>query len=106
MAASNGKKSKLPAKTNQRRNTKAGREQMSPGQFALPDQKKYRIDDPAHARDALARVAQNGTPQEQAKVKRAVRAKYPSIDVTGATKTGSSKSSARKPAAKRKTGGK
>lgn len=82
MATSNSK-SKLPAKTNQRRNTKTGRAQMAPASFALPDQKKYRIDDPAHARNALTRVAQNGTPAEQAKVKAKVKAKYPSIDVGG-----------------------
>lgn len=78
-----GKKSALPAKANQRRNTQAGRKQMSPGQFGLPDKKKYRIDDAAHARNALGRVAQHGTPVEQAQVKRRVKAKYPSINVTG-----------------------
>lgn len=94
---SNNRKSKLPAKTNQRRNTKSGRAQMAPSNFAIPEDRAYRIDDPSHARNALARVQQHGTPQEKAKVKRAVKAKYPSIDVNGTNK---------KPAAKRKTGGK
>jgi hypothetical protein len=71
-------KSKLSAKTNARRNTKAGRAKMSPSSFALPG-KKYRIDDAPHARNALARVAQHGTPAQQAKVRAAVRRKYPSI---------------------------
>jgi hypothetical protein len=79
------KKSKLPAKTNQRRNTKAGRAAMAPGSFALPAQKAYRLDDLPHARNALTRVAQHGTPAEQAKVKAAVRKKYPSIAVGGKT---------------------
>lgn len=72
-------KSKLPAKVNAKRNTKAGRAKMKPSSFALPGQKKYRIDDPAHARNALARVAQHGTPAEKAQVRRAVKRKYPSI---------------------------
>ena len=47
--------------------------------FAEPDKKKYPIEDKAHARNALSRVAQSGTPAEKAKVKRAVKKKYPSI---------------------------
>ena len=47
--------------------------------FAEPKKKKYPIEDKAHARNALSRVAQSGTPAEKAKVKRAVKKKYPSI---------------------------
>jgi hypothetical protein len=47
--------------------------------FALPGRRKYPIPDKAHARNALARVAQNGTPAEQKKVKAAVRKRFPSI---------------------------
>lgn len=47
--------------------------------FAEPDKKKYPIEDKAHARNALSRVSQSGTPTEKAKVKRAVKKKYPSI---------------------------
>jgi hypothetical protein len=47
--------------------------------FAEPEKKKYPIEDKAHARNALSRVAQSGTPAEKAKVKRAVKKKYPSI---------------------------
>lgn len=82
MAAKGSKASKLPAKVNATRNTKAGRKKMAPGSFALPDN-KYRIDDPAHARNALARVAQHGTPAQKAQVQKAVAKKYPSINVTG-----------------------
>src|SRR6185312_5780587 len=47
--------------------------------FALPGKRKYPIPDKAHARNALARVAQHGTPAEQKKVEAAVRKRYPSL---------------------------
>jgi hypothetical protein len=47
--------------------------------FALPSQHKYPIHDIEHARNALARVAQYGTPQEQAVVRRQVHSHYPSL---------------------------
>jgi hypothetical protein len=47
--------------------------------FALPGKRKYPIPDKAHARNALARVAQNGTPAEEKKVKAAVKKRFPSI---------------------------
>lgn len=47
--------------------------------FAIPGERKYPINDPAHAQNALARVAQHGTPAEQKKVKAAVRKKYPNM---------------------------
>jgi hypothetical protein len=72
-------KSKLPAATNARRNTKAGRAAMAASNFGLPGQKKYRIDDAAHARNALSRVAQHGTPAQKKQVRARVKAKYPSI---------------------------
>lgn len=46
--------------------------------FALPN-RRYPIHDKAHARNALARVAQNGTSAEKAKVRAAVKRKFPSI---------------------------
>ena len=46
--------------------------------FALPG-RRYPIEDPNHARNALARVAQHGTPGEKATVRRKVHAKYPGI---------------------------
>ncbi len=48
--------------------------------FALPG-RKYPIHDRRHARNALARVSQFGTPEEKAKVRAAVRRKYPTIKV-------------------------
>jgi len=73
------RKSPLNKKTNARRNTKTGRKKMAASSFALPGKKKYRVDDPAHARSALARVQQHGTPAEKKQVRAKVRAKYPSI---------------------------
>lgn len=83
--------SPLPAKTNQRRNTQAGRDQMAGSSFAIPEEKKYRIDDPAHARNALARVAQHGTDEEKRRVRAAVRKRYPSIAIADDVQVRSSK---------------
>lgn len=72
--------SKLSAKTNALRNTVAGRKALSPSDFALPALKKYRIDDIAHARDALSRVAQFGTSAQKIAVRNAVYRRYPALD--------------------------
>ena len=58
--------------------TAKSRNALGKKSFALPG-KRYPINDAAHARNALARVAQNGTPAEQAAVKKAVAKKFPSI---------------------------
>jgi 2'-5' RNA ligase len=50
--------------------------------FALPDERKYPIPDLAHARNALARVAQHGTADEQKKVRAAVYRKFPDLKKT------------------------
>ena len=64
------------------------REHLPKYDFALPGHGKgpkgagagsYPIPDQAHARNALARVAQHGTPAEQAAVRRKVHAKFPNI---------------------------
>ena len=55
------------------------RKKLGKKSFALPGKRKYPIPDKAHARNALARVAQNGTPAEQKKVKAAVKKRFPSI---------------------------
>ena len=69
--------------------TTAGRLSLPPQKFALPpgaEEKRrgvkgrYPIYDEAHARNALARVSQNGTPAEQDMVKRAVAREYPGIE--------------------------
>jgi hypothetical protein len=55
------------------------RKKLSKKEFALPGKRKYPIPDKAHARNALARVAQHGTPAEQKKVKAAVKRRFPSV---------------------------
>ena len=47
--------------------------------FAIPSERKYPINDRRHAANALARVAQNGTPAEKTQVKAAVKKKYPDL---------------------------
>lgn len=64
------------------------RDRLPSSDFALPgrgDGKSgkgsgsYPIPDASHARNALARVAQHGTPAEKKAVKAKVKAKYPGI---------------------------
>jgi hypothetical protein len=64
------------------------RQALPSSSFALPGKGKgpkgagagsYPIPDPAHARNALARVSQHGTSEQKAKVRAAVHRKYPSI---------------------------
>lgn len=47
--------------------------------FAIPSERAYPIHDLAHARNALARVAQYGTPEEKRKVQAAVYRRYPQL---------------------------
>lgn len=62
--------------------TTAKRAKLKKQSFALPKERAYPIHDAAHARNALARVAQHGTPEEQKTVRAAVARKYPGIEVT------------------------
>lgn len=62
------------------------RKALSPRKFAIPSKRKYPIDTANRARNALARVSQHGTPAEKAKVRAAVRRRYPSIAVGGKKK--------------------
>ena len=48
--------------------------------FIFKKERKYPLEDKAHARNALARVAQFGSPAEKAKVRSAVKSKYPTIE--------------------------
>ena len=58
--------------------TTATRNAIPGKDFALPD-RRYPIEDESHARNALARVSQQGDSAEKAKVRSKVRAKYPDI---------------------------
>lgn len=55
------------------------RKRLKNSQFAIPSKRKYPINDKAHARNALSRVSQHGSPSEKKQVRAAVRRKYPSI---------------------------
>jgi hypothetical protein len=58
--------------------TAATRNALPDSAFALPG-RRYPIHDIAHARDALARVAANGTPSEQELVRAKVAKRFPGI---------------------------
>lgn len=58
--------------------TARGRDQIAQKNFALSG-RRYPINDANHARNALARVSQFGSPEEKAKVRAAVHRKYPGI---------------------------
>jgi hypothetical protein len=58
--------------------TTAKRKDLPKGDFAIPETRRYPIEDAAHARDALARSS--GKSENKAVVA-AVRRKYPKIDV-------------------------
>lgn len=58
--------------------TTDSRNSLGDGAFALPG-RRYPIHDLAHARNALARVSQHGSSEEQKKVRAAVYRKYPAL---------------------------
>ena len=49
--------------------------------FALPG-RRYPIENPSHARNALARVSQFGSPAEKATVRSKVKNKFPGIKLS------------------------
>ena len=51
--------------------------------FAIPEKRQYPIHDEEHARMALSMVAAHGSPDEQRKVRAAVKKRYPGIKVDG-----------------------
>ncbi len=59
--------------------TSAQRKRMKTSTFAIPSRRAYPINDISHGRNALARVAQHGTPSEKRQVRSAVYKKYPSL---------------------------
>jgi hypothetical protein len=73
----------------------AKRNKISGKNFALPG-RRYPIEDRAHAKNALARVSQHGSPAEKAAVRRKVHGKFPNIAVGGLKKTVKKKAGSRK----------
>jgi hypothetical protein len=61
--------------------TSKTRKGLDDSEFVFPKERRYPIHDLAHARNALARVSQHGTPEEKAKVRAAVKKRYPNIVV-------------------------
>jgi len=55
------------------------RQRLPDSAFAIPEERKYPIHDEAHAKNALARVAQFGTPEERRRVREAVYRRYPHL---------------------------
>jgi len=55
------------------------RKNLPSSDFVFPKEHAYPIPDKAHARNALARVSANGTPEEKKKVRAAVKRKFPGI---------------------------
>lgn len=61
--------------------TTSERKRLPKSDFALPGKGKggYPIEDRAHAKDALSRVSQFGSPSEKKAVRAKVHAKYPTL---------------------------
>lgn len=59
--------------------TTSARKKLPAKAFAVPGKKAYPIQDKAHARNALARVSQHGSPSQKKTVKAAVCEKYPTM---------------------------
>lgn len=59
--------------------TTSARKALPKSDFAIPSERKYPINNPSHARNALSRVAQHGSPSEKKEVRAAVHRKYPDI---------------------------
>lgn len=56
------------------------RKRLPKSAFAIPEKRKYPIQDIAHARNTLARVSAYGTPEEKRRVRNAVYRKYPQLN--------------------------
>jgi hypothetical protein len=55
------------------------RKKLKDSDFAEPGERKYPIEDETHARNALSRVAQNGSAEEQKEVRERVEKRYPDL---------------------------
>lgn len=71
------------------------RNKLPGGDFALKG-RRYPVNDEKHAKNALVRVSQHGSPAEKAAVRRKVHGKFPNIAVSGLKKTAAKKKGSRK----------
>lgn len=62
--------------------TSKERNNLPKSDFALPKKRAYPIEDKSHARNALARVSQYGTPSEKKEVRSKVHSRYPKIKMS------------------------
>ena len=62
--------------------TTKARNALSSSSFVFPEERAYPIQDEAHARNALARGKQHDTGARLAKIVRAVKRRYPGIEVS------------------------
>ena len=65
--------------------TAKARSKIAGKNFALPG-RRYPIEDVRHARNALARISQHGTPAEKKAVRAKVHAKYPGVGLSAGFK--------------------
>ena len=56
--------------------TTGERNSLPDSDFAIPEDRAYPIQDKSHADNALSRVSGNGTPEEKARVRAAVKRKF------------------------------
>lgn len=59
--------------------TTRARKALPSGKFVFPKGRRYPVHDASHARAALQRVSQYGSSSEKAKVRAAVKRRYPGI---------------------------
>ena len=59
--------------------TAAARRRLPASAFVYPKARKYPIHDRAHGRAALSRVSAHGTAAQKARVRAAVRSRYPGM---------------------------
>lgn len=61
--------------------TTSERNALPSSDFVFPESRRYPIPDKSHGEDALSRVSGNGTPEEKARVRAAVKSKFKSMTV-------------------------
>ena len=71
--------------------TSAARNALPDSEFAEPKERKYPVNNPSHARNALARVSQHGDAEEKAEVRGKVQRKYPGIKMSAGKSAGKRK---------------
>ena len=79
MKALAGMRDKKKSEKIARELTTKARKSLPDGAFAFPKERRYPIHDRIHARNALARVSQFGSPSEISAVRSAVKSKFPDI---------------------------